>query len=352
MSRCILGVTLSEASLPLRMGIMSQLYYFLLRKCRYTGTVILGMHNSNIAKLELRALFALEALLRDRSVSKAAQRIGLSQPAMSHMLARLRKTFGDDLLVRGRDGFVLTEYGHRLLAHVTHLVPQIEVLGRANQFVPGDSDATFRLACTDHAAVVLLPPLQRLFAEAAPRATLKVLSVHSRRLDMNHLEATRFDLLVGWFQALPADWHLRKLFEERLVVISGADNKAIGDELDVETFLSLKHVVLSPDERTAQNMAEMTLAAHGLQRNIGALVSNFSATPFVVLESPLIAMVPAALASRYAQLPGLRIHESPLEFPPFAVSMAWHPRVHDEPGHRWLRAMISEAARQAVGDRP
>jgi|SRR5690606_1760557 len=308
------------------------------------------MHNSNIAKLELRALFALEALLRDRSVSKAAQRIGLSQPAMSHMLARLRRTFGDDLLVRGRDGFVLTEHGQRLLAHVTHLAPQIELLGRADQFVPGESDTTFRLACTDHAAGVLLPPLQRMLAESAPRATLKVLSVHSRRLDMNHLEATRFDLLVGWFQVLPADWHVRKLLEERLVVISGANNKAIGDELDVDTFLSLKHVVLSPDERTAQNMAEMTLAAHGLQRKIGALVSNFSATPFVVLESPLIAMVPAALAARYAGLPGLRVHEPPLKFPPFAVSMAWHPRVHDEPGHRWLRSIIVDAAGERVGD--
>lgn len=308
------------------------------------------MHNSNIAKLELRALFALEALLRDRSVSKAAQSVGLSQPAMSHMLARLRKTFEDDLLVRGRDGFVLTEHGQRLLAHVTRLVPQIEALGRADQFDPADSTATFRLACTDHAAVILLPPLQRLFAEAAPNATLKVMSVHSRRLDMNQLEATRFDLLVGWFQVLPADWHVRKLLEERLVVISGAETAAIGDELDVDTFLRLKHVVLSPDERTAQNMAEMTLAAHGLQRKIGALVSNFSATPFVVLEAPLIAMVPAALARRYARLPGLRVHEAPLRFPPFAVSMAWHPRVHDEPGHRWLRGLVAEAAREVHGD--
>lgn len=306
-----------------------------------------GMHNSNISKLELRALLALEGLLRERSVSNAAQRAGLSQPAMSQMLARLRKTFGDDLLVRGRQGYVLTEYGERLLEHVTHLAPQIEALGRADRFTPAESTATFRIACTDHAAIVLLPPLQQLFSAAAPQAALKVLSVHSRRLDMDHLEATRFDLLAGWFQTLPADWHVKKLFEERLVVISGANNKAIGETLDVDTFLSLKHVVLSPDERAMQNMADMTLSSRGLRRTIGTFVSNFSATPFVVLSSPLIALVPAALAARFAQLPGLRIHESPLEFPKFPVSMAWHPRVHHEPGHRWLRELISEAAQQA-----
>ncbi len=305
------------------------------------------MHNSNIAKLEVRALLALEALLRERSVSKAAQHVGLSQPAMSHMLARLRRTFGDELLVRGRQGFVLTEYGERLLAHVTQLAPQIEALGRADRFSPHESEATFRIACTDHAAIVLLPPLQRAFVTAAPRATLKVLSVHSRRLDMDHLEATRFDLLLGWFQTLPADWHVKKLLEERLVVISGADNKAIGETLDLETFLSLKHVVLSPDERMMQNMADTTLAAHGLRRRVGAFVSNFSATPFIVLNSSLIALIPAGLAARFAQLPRLRVHEPPIAFPTFSVSMAWHPRVHHEPGHRWLRELIAAAAEEA-----
>lgn len=304
------------------------------------------MHNSNIAKLEIRALLALEGLLREGSVSKAAQRVGLSQPAMSHMLARLRKTFGDELLVRGRQGFVLTEYGERLLAHVTQLAPQLEALGRADRFSPSESEATFRLACTDHAAIVLLPLLQRAFTEAAPRAVLKVLSVHSRRLDMDHLEATRFDLLVGWFQSLPADWHVKKLFEERLVVISAEDNPAIGEKLDLETFLKLKHVVLSPDERTMQNTADMTLAARGLRRQVGAFVSNFSATPFVVLNSPLIALVPTGLAARFAQLPRLRIHEPPVQFPPFSVSMAWHPRVHHEPGHRWLRDLITASAQE------
>ncbi len=304
------------------------------------------MQNPNIAKLELRALLALEGLLRERSVSRAAQRVGLSQPAMSHMLARLRKTFGDQLLVRGRSGFVLTEYGERLLLHVSQLAPQLEALGKADRFDPATSKATFRIACTDHASAVLSPPLLQAFSVAAPGAILKLLSVPSRHLDLPQLEATRFDLVIGWFDALPADWHVKKLFDERLVVIASATNAAIGPTLDLETFLSLKHVVLAPDERELQNMADMTLAARGLRRNVGAFVSNFSATPFIVAESPLIAMVPATLAERFAHLPGIRLHEPPTEFPSYSVSMAWHPRVHAESGHRWLRQLVIDAARK------
>ena len=302
------------------------------------------MHNANTSKLEIGALIALEALLRERSVSKAAQRIGLSQPAMSHMLARLRKAFGDPLLVRGRSGLVLTSRGEQLLTKVARLVPQIEALAKADDFAAADSKQTFRIACTDHAAVVLLPLLQPAFSAAAPDATLKILSVHSRRLDLEHLEATHFDLLIGWFDTLPADWHVKKLFDERLVAISGTGNDFVGKDLDLETFLSLKHVVLSADERTTHNMAEVTLASQGLKRNIGTFVSNFSATPFIVSTSKLIAVIPAALATRFAHLPGIRIHESPVPFPNFAVSMAWHPRSHDEPSQQWLRAQVIDAA--------
>jgi DNA-binding transcriptional LysR family regulator len=307
------------------------------------------MQNTNIAKLELRALIALEALLRDRSVNKAAQRVGLSQPAMSHMLARLRKTFGDQLVVRGRTGLVLTEYGERLLLHLEELAPRIEALGKAERFDPQASAATFRCACTDHASVVLMPPLLQSFSAAAPGAILKVLSVASRHLDLAQLEATRFDLVVGWFDALPADWHVKKLFDERLVCIASAKNEAIRDTLDLETFLRLKHVVLAPDERELQNMADMTLASRGLKRNVGAFVSNFSATPFVVAASQLIALIPSTLAARFSHLPGIKLHEPPIEFPSYPVSMAWHPRVHAEPGHRWLRQLIIDAVHSVVG---
>lgn len=306
------------------------------------------MQNLNIAKLELRALLALEGLLRERSVSKAAQRVGLSQPAMSHMLARLRKTFDDQLLVRGRNGFVLTEYGERLLHHVSELAPQIEALGKADRFDPAASHATFRLACTDHASVVLSSPLLQAFSAAAPAAIVKILSVPSRHLDLPQLEATRFDLVVGWFDALPADWHVKKLFDEQLVVIASASNSAIGATLDLGTFLSLKHVVLAPDERELQNMADMTLASRGLKRNVGAFVSNFSATPFVVADSQLIAMIPSTLATRFSHLAKIRLHRPPLEFPSYPVSMAWHPRVHAEPGHRWLRQLIIDAAHKVT----
>lgn len=306
------------------------------------------MHKVNIGRLELASLVALEALLRERSVSRAAQRVGLSQPAMSHMLARLRRAFDDPLLVRGRKGFALTAYGERLLSQVEHLTPEVERLGRDERFSPADSRTMFRIACTDHAAMVLLAGIEAAFSAAAPEATLKVLSVHSRRVDLEHLEAAHFDVLVGYFEALPANWHVKQLFEERLVIIASAHNDFGAQGLDLETFLAARHIVLAADERTTHNRADQALAARGHRRNVRMFVSNFSATPFIVAGSDMVALVPSTLAERFAQLPAIRVLEAPLEFPKFSISMAWHPRAHRDPASRWIRQLIVDAATTAT----
>lgn len=309
------------------------------------------MHKVNIDRLELGSLGALEALLRERSVSRAAQRVGVSQPAMSHMLARLRRAFDDPLLVRGRKGFALTAYGARLLSQVEHLTPEVERLGRDERFSPADSRAMFRIACTDHAAMVLLPGIEAAFSEAAPDATLKVLSVHSRRVDLEHLEAAHFDVLVGYFESLPANWHVKPLFEEHLVVIAGARNSFDAKGLDLETFLAAKHIVLAADERTTHNRADQSLAARGHRRNVRMFVSNFSATPFIVADSDMIALVPSTLARRFARLSAIRVLEAPIEFPKFSISMTWHPRAHRDPASRWIRQLIVEAASELAPGR-
>lgn len=307
-----------------------------------------NMHNVNIDRFEVGALFALDALLRERSVSRASQQVGLSQPAMSHMLARARKVFGDQLLVRGRKGFLLTEQGECLRAQLGALVPALESLGSSNEFRPQDSDVMFRVACTDHAATVLIPELQRLLGRAASKAVLKVMTVPSRRLDIEQLEGTHFDLLLGFFETLPAHWHAKKLFDERLVVMSGSQTGLKPGDLTVPRFLAMKHVVLSPDERTSQNRAESALAARGMKRNIGLFVSNFASAPFIVSRTDLLAVVPATLATRYSHLPGIRLHDSPVAFPSFPVVMAWHPRVHHDLPGQWLRSQIERAAQAAL----
>jgi DNA-binding transcriptional LysR family regulator len=305
------------------------------------------MRKVNIDRLTLSSLEALEALLRERSVSRAAQRAGMSQPTMSHMLARLRRAFGDPLLVRSRKGSALTAYGERLLARIPYLIQELQLLRRDERFSPAGERGMYRIACTDHASMVLLPGIEAMFSAAAPDATLKILSVHSRRVDLEHLEAAHFDVLVGYFEALPTNWHVKRLFEERLVIIASADSDFGRRDLDLETFLAAKHIVLAADERTTHNRADRFLAARGCHRNARMFVSNFSTMPFVVANSDMIALVPATLAKRFLQLPTIRVVEPPLKLPRFTISMAWHPRAHQDPAGRWIRQLIVDAADKA-----
>jgi DNA-binding transcriptional LysR family regulator len=306
---------------------------------------------ARISRLDIGTLRALDALLRERNVSKAAHKVGISQPTMSHLLARLRAIFDDALLVRGRTGFLLTDYAEVLLTHLKTLIPQLEDFGNAAPFAPETTRGSFRLACTEHAALVLLPFIQELVDQRAPHAPLKVLSVYSRYLNFEALEQSRFDLLLGVFSSLPADWHKKTLYEDRLVVMGGRALSDVGDTLSVAQFLAMKHVVLSADERTTQHPTDQTLSAMGLERRIVTYLSTFAAAPFIVARSDLIAVIPSVWAAQFAEVKGVRILPSPVEFPPFSISMAWHPRSHDDPAHRWFRTLIVEAAMRASAPR-
>ena len=309
-----------------------------------------NIHKSNIAKLDIGMISALEVLLRERSVGKAAMHAGLSQPAMSNALARMRAAFEDPLLVRGRKGMILTEHGVALLAQLTEILPRLDVLGRTARFDPTTSGLTFMLAATDHACMVVLPEILKRFSAEAPAATLKTTTVLSRHVDMTRLETTGFDLRIGWLENLPPDWHARTLFEEELVVIRRVDlSRRRQTPMDLRAFLSLKHVVLAPDQRSVRNLAEDALSSKGLKRTIGAFVSSFNAMPFIVAESDMIAVLPRRVAEKFKFLSTIQILPSPFRFQAFETSLAWHPRVHHDSASQWLRSLIVNASEHLSG---
>ena len=310
-------------------------------------------HTDKFARLQVRELLALDALLREKSVSKAAAWVGVTQPTMSHLLARLRNTFGDPLLVRGRAGHVLTEYAEMLLESLRELVPKLEEFGKAREFSPQSTRSLFKVACTEHAAMVLLPHLVPLFEKLAPHATLKALTVDGHTLDFERLENARFDLLLGVYSrlpgdsTLPADWYRKTLYEDRVVVI-GRRLLGTNGELSLEDFLARKHVVLSPDERNVQHMADLILARMGIKRTIGAYVTTFVAAPFIVARSNMVALMPSVLAASFAGIDGLEVAPPPISFPQFPISMAWHPRTHEAAENQWLRQLVLDATAAAV----
>lgn len=288
-------------------------------------------------------LSALQMVLAERSVGKAARRFGLSQPAMSNALARMRIAFGDPLLVRMRSTMALTARGQELLEQLEALLPQLEQLARPAQFDPMTSRVQFRVAATDYAALMLAPRIIRLLRKEAPGASLIMSTVQNREIDIENSDE-HFDLRIGWLASPPQSWYIRKILDDEIVVIAGIGNERVGDTLTREEFASMEQVAIRTRQPLYHSRIDQVLLDSGMRRNIAAWMSNFSAVPFVVAQSDLIAVFPASLARLYAPVAGIRIVEPPFPLEGLNISMAWPASVHHDAAHRWLRAKIVECA--------
>lgn len=294
--------------------------------------------NANIRKLDIGTLIALQRLLDEGNLSKVAREIGLSQPALSHVLARLRNALGDPLLVREGGGLTPTPRGVELRDRLHQLMPQMEAVFAADGFDPAQSDMLFKIALTDHAGEVLLARLLDAQLSQAPRVKTTIAVIPNRQTDLAALDEGHYDLRIGWLRSLPPQWHRRKLLEDRIVLIAARDNDAVLPALSVAQFAQLGHVALESERPIYPNMIDSFLAEHNLERNVIVRVSHFSLAPSIVASSKLVAMFPERLARRFGD--SIRIVDPPLPFPNPNLSMAWHPRTHDSLAHRWLRGLV------------
>jgi len=300
----------------------------------------------NLAKLDLGMLSALRVILVERSVSKAAQLCNLSQPAMSHLLARMRAAFADPLLIRTRRAMALTRRGEELLEQLNELWPQLERLAQPTRFEPHLARVEFKLAVTDYAALVLGPTLVSALRRDAPHSSLVVATLQSSEIDLES-KAAEFDLRLGFLAAPPASWYIRKLMEDEGVVIAGETNTLYGDELSVEEFNAAEQIGIRTSRPPHNSSMDKLLCEQGLRRNIVVWMTNFGTLPFLVSRSDLIAVFPKSLACLYCGHNGVRMIRPPFSIPGLAISMAWPARVHNDVAHAWLRSKVVEVA-QAV----
>lgn len=294
--------------------------------------------SANIRRLDVGALIALSKLLAQRNVSRVAREVGLSQPAMSHLLARLRTAFGDELLVRDGTGLVLTAAGAQLQARLEAALPHLLGVFAGETFDPASSSVHFKLGITDHAGQVLLPGLLAELHERAPRATVSVAVIPNRQTDLSALDEGRYDLRFGWLRSLPPQWHRRKLLDDRIVLIASADHPGLSEPMTIEDFAALDHVALESERPIYPNLVDRYLASCGLERRVVVRVSHFAIAPSIVAGTRMVAMFPERLARTVG--PGIRIIEPPLDFPDPNLSMAWHPRVHASVESVWLRQLV------------
>jgi DNA-binding transcriptional LysR family regulator len=293
--------------------------------------------------LDLNLLRVLDAVLETRHVTRAARQLGLSQSAVSHAMARLRDTLGDELLVRGPGGLVPTARAEAIEAPLRAALARLsETLSAPAPFEPEASTRTFRIAAADYAQFVLLPPLLARLQAAAPRVCVWVTPVPLGDALPAALASGDLDLAIGVTSTMGAAPGLfeRTLFEERFVCLVRADHPTVGDTLTLAQYVALPHAFIAPRGR-AGGAVDTALAERGLSRNIAVAVPHFLTMPHVIAASDLIVTLAARVAHAFAAMMPLRIVTPPLPLPPFRIGATWHERHQRDPGHVWLRERLA-----------
>jgi DNA-binding transcriptional LysR family regulator len=293
------------------------------------------MPTRHIERIDLNLLTALDALLAERHVSRAAARLGITQPATSRALARLRAALGDPLLVRTGRGMRPTPRALALAAPLHRLLGELDdVVAAAPTFEPARAQRRFRIATADYGAAVLVPPLLAHLRRAAPGVALAVTEASGDVAAQ--LEAGELDFALMPRRAGPAGLIWKTLFTERFVCLTRA---GLVPRLTLDRFCALGHVVVTPRGRPG-NPVDDALARRGRTRTIALTVPSFLAAPLAVVDTDCVTTTPARIAARLAAPLGLAIHAPPIALGGLTIALGWHEAMRADPGHAWLRALI------------
>jgi len=296
----------------------------------------------DIRKVDLNLLVVFDLLLRLRSVSRAAEALGMSQPAMSLALRKLRTAFGDPLFVRGSRGVSPTPRAEQLAVPVQHVLDQIknDVL-RQPSFDPATTDRTFTFNMADVGELVFLPRLYAHLKAVAPGANIRTVSTPPGEL-VEAMQSGEVDLAVGYFPGLQgAAIYQQRLFSHSFVCILRKDHPLSGGQITKKQFLEAQHAVVH-QEGKSHELFEEALAAQGLRRRIVLSIPHFLAIPLVIAESDLIVTVPYAIGVSFAKMANLKLLRPPIEVGPAEVKQHWHARFHHDQVSRWIRGVVAE----------
>jgi DNA-binding transcriptional LysR family regulator len=300
---------------------------------------------TELLAVDLNLLLSLRALLQERSVSRAAERVGIGQPAMSTQLARLRRHFGDELLTRSGNTYLLTPLATQLLDRVELAVSGVRrVFSAEPDFDPACSEREFRVAMSDYTVAVLGSALSILLDEQAPNVRLRIEPVNAGFLGSPaHVHRT-VDALVlphGYVNDLP---HL-DLYTDDWVCLVASDNHAIGEQL------TLNHLAEHPWVVTydwPSSPAIQQLRIQGVEPRARIVVDSFTAVPYLIAGTDRVALIYRRLADRLHIGSQLRILPCPFQADPIVETVWWHPMYEADPGHQWLRTMFLKAASEVA----
>jgi DNA-binding transcriptional LysR family regulator len=296
----------------------------------------------DIRAVDLNLLKAFDALMSERAVTRAAGRIGLSQPAMSHALSRLRGLFADDLFVRTPNHMEPTARAREIAPLVSAAIEHIEAaLNLGVGFDPAKSTGIFTAGMAEYAEVALIGRLAKTFAQQAPDATLRLTPVTGTEA-VEQLDSGTIDVAVAHLRTLPAHIDTAVLLNDPFVLITRRDHPFAVKPPSIEAYAALNHVLVSPRGATT-GAVDRALAEFGLKRRIALLVATYLALPSALAASDLVATVPQRTAQQIAAIAEIEIMPLPIDLSA-PISVAWHRRAASEPAQVWFRSLLIEAA--------
>ncbi|MGV9845453.1 LysR family transcriptional regulator [Streptomyces fungicidicus] len=295
-----------------------------------------GSELDRLASVNLNLLVPLLALLEERSVTRAAERVGLSQPAMSHALTRMRRLLGDELVVRQGTGVTLTPRALQLIAPLRSALRQTARVVDLPRFDPATDQRVVTVAMTTSTAFVVGPRLSRLVAERAPHATLRLRTI-TVPADATFTDQGVDVVLISEGHSSP--YPRERLYNDRVVVVASPDTPPEASALDLLT--TQRHVVVDTDRRV---FPYSVLEEKGIPYSVGRLSSDFLLVPILVARAGGVALIRHRVAVAMRSLADLRIEEFPFPLPGLGIDMVFNPRLSDQYFVEWLRALLFDVA--------
>lgn len=309
--------------------------------------VIRPINVIDLKGVDLNLLVSLDALLEESNVTRAAARLHLTQPAVSTQLARLRQMFGDPLLIPSPNGRGMTRSarGTELMAPLKAALAQVEAVVRGQpSFDPFVDARRFVIAGSDQAVAVLgFRLMQSWPAHAGPNAQLAFVAAESA-VSVDRLERGEIDVLIGSERMVPAWAKARKLYDERFVCVQRKGHPRGAAPLDLDTYCSLEHVLVSTSGGSFFGFMDEHLQALGRARRVALSVQHFTVVPELLALTDYVSTLPVRLVTRYRE--ALDVFELPFEARGFSMFAAWHPRSHLDPASVWLRDLLAQVAQR------
>lgn len=305
------------------------------------------MHQMDLSMVDLNLLKLFEALVRDRSVTLAGLRLGLSQPAASRALGRLRRMLNDQLVVRGRLGLDLTPRGEALAGPVSKLLDDARSIVSPAVFDPAAATGRITIAAHDHLSVVVLAGLVSRLERQAPALSLHIAQPAGDNVRL--VEQGAADLALGIFDALPGSLHRRGLYTDSLVCVVRAGHPAAQRAFGLDRYVALRHVAVTISG-VGESAVDVALSAQGLTRHVALRVPHFLAAAMLVADSDMVLTLPSRFARLMAKRLSLALLDLPLPVAPLSPAMIWHERFHGDPAHAWVRQQLVDIAVSLDGE--